>query len=237
MGAGIAVTSGTLNDNSVLSVTSNAIMQTANGVGGGVAFFTNSSFASNYTMTFSGNTANAGGNDYAFTVTSYDYNHDNTADYILLTKSGTPKIFLVDGRTGSITKIAGAVSTGLRSGFTVQEADLLGKGVHELVLSPSRGRSGKVSAVNLQSSSVMWTSTTYVTDGMSVMIVGSNDANRQGANDILRTGIANTTHRKFLHGHDGKLENLENNPQLPPIEPPHPRKIMPKLTRSMKFHR
>ena len=38
-----------LNDNSVISVTNNAITQTANGVGGGVAFFANSSFASRTT--------------------------------------------------------------------------------------------------------------------------------------------------------------------------------------------
>jgi fibronectin-binding autotransporter adhesin len=172
-----------------------------------------------------------------FTVTTYDFNHDNTADYILLTRSGKPRVFLVDGRTGHVTSIAGAVSAGLRSGMSVSEADLLGNGVKELVLFPSGLRSGKVSAVDLRSSSVMWTSKTYVTDGMMLAIVGSNNADRPNGNDILLTGIANTTHRKFLFGNNGKLENLENNPPLPPIKTPHPRKIMPKMTRSMKFHR
>ena len=48
-----------------------------------------------------------------FTVTSYDFNHDNTPDYILLTRAGKPKLFLVDGRTGNVTAIAGVVERGV----------------------------------------------------------------------------------------------------------------------------
>ena len=122
--------------------------------------------------------------------------------------------------------------------MSVTEADLLGNGVHELVLYPSGLRSGKVSAVDPRSASVMWTSQTYVKDGMTVQVVGSNAADRPNGNDILLSGVTNTSHRKFLWGNDGLKQDTENtHPPLPVIKAPHHRKVMPRMTRSFTFHR
>ena len=120
--------------------------------------------------------------------------------------------------------------------MSVTEADLLGDGGNELVLYPSRLRSGKVSAVDPRSASVMWTSQTYVTAGMT-MIVGSNAADRPGGNDILLSGVANTSHRKFLSGDDGQNQYGKHHPPLPLVKAPHPHKVLPRMTRSITFHR
>ena len=79
-GAGISAQSGTsVNDQSVITFSNNTITNTANGVGGAIAFFANTSYASSYSITCSGNSANAGGNDYAFELAVNTDNNNSSS--------------------------------------------------------------------------------------------------------------------------------------------------------------
>ena len=79
-GAGISAQSGTsINDQSVITFSNNTITSTANGVGGAIAFFANTSYASSYSTTCTGNSANAGGNDYAFEL-AVNTDNNNSSD-------------------------------------------------------------------------------------------------------------------------------------------------------------
>ena len=85
-----------MNDYGLFNITYNVISQTANGVGGGIAFFAKSAHLSQYTTTSSGNRANAGGNDYAFEVTSTADNNNNPS------ANGPSGIAIYTGGSGSL---------------------------------------------------------------------------------------------------------------------------------------
>ena len=57
-----------------------------------------------------------------------------------------------------MTAIKGTVAAGLRRGMVVQAANLNGNGLNEFILSPSKGRAGRISAMNLDTRRVSWTS-------------------------------------------------------------------------------
>jgi hypothetical protein len=139
-----------------------------------------------------------------FTTTSYDFNHDHTIDYLLLTKAGATKLFFVDGRTGQVTKIAGSVAAILRTGMVVQEHDLAGDNAKEFLLSPNRGRTGKISSVDLHAKRVVWTSSDAVCGGMTVRFSGTRVPNRTNKANIALTSIHHSNSGIVLDGASGK---------------------------------
>ncbi len=178
-----------------------------------------------------------------FTVASYDFNGDQTTDYILLTKAGTPRLFFVDGRTGQVTAIAGKASPNLRSGMAVQQADLTGGTASQFVLSPSRNRSGKITAVDLQSQGVLWTSSSTVAGGMKVNFASSFEPGRATESDVTLSRISTPRKVKILDGQTGKVESSDqvraarfDASKTAATGPSHHRRS-PMTSRTVKFKR
>ena len=140
-----------------------------------------------------------------YDVKYIDLNGDTTTDYLSLTKVGTPRLYAVDGRTGTVTRIAGRVGADLRVGMIVQEADVAGDGNTEFVVSPKHGISGRISVIDLQTDRVLWTSRQSVCGGMTVNVVGSNTPGRNRSEDIRISSIAHPHVWKILDGQTGRV--------------------------------
>jgi hypothetical protein len=121
---------------------------------------------------------------WGFTVAKYDPNGDHTEDYLLITKRGTPQLFFVDGQSGVVTKINGPVSTSLQAGMVIQHVNLTGGSDQQYLLLPSGNRSGKITAIDLQTRSVLWTTPTFPGGRMVVTTVGAADPSVPSGSDI-----------------------------------------------------
>ena len=148
-----------------------------------------------------------------FVVARFDFNFDTTPDYLLVTKTGCARVFFVDGRTGAVTRIKGKAASGLRRGMVVQAANLDGDGADEFILSPSRGRAGRISAINLETRRVSWTSRQAVYGGMTVGLVGSQVPGRAAAADVRLNGRTYRRLWKVLDGQDGRVVIVHKPPQ------------------------
>jgi hypothetical protein len=147
-----------------------------------------------------------------FVVARFDFNFDTTPDYILLTKTGRARVFFVDGRTGAVTAIKGTVAAGLRRGMVIQAANLNGNGLNEFILSPSKGRVGRISAINLDTRRVSWTSRQTVNGGMKVSFVGSQVPGRARDDDVRLSSQTHPKLWKVLDGQNGRVVLVHKPP-------------------------
>jgi hypothetical protein len=149
-----------------------------------------------------------------FDVTRFDFNGDHTKDYVLLTKKGTPRVFFVDGRTGAVTKIRGAVAAGLRKGMVLEGADVAGGGDETLILAPSDDHSGKISVVDLDAKRVLWTSKSTIAGGMTVNLVGSEVPGRGLEADIQIRSVSHPGTVKVFNGQTGAIVRSKTEPSV-----------------------
>lgn len=122
-----------------------------------------------------------------FTFATVDLNGDSTLDYVVLPRRGAATPFLVDGLTGRVTRISGTVSPNLVQGFAIDSTSLIGNGRRQLVLFPSNDRSGRVSVIDVNTKSVLWTSSGTVRGGMTVSIMKSFPNNGISPFDVVLT--------------------------------------------------
>ena len=140
-----------------------------------------------------------------FTASTFDFNKDTSPDYVLITKTGKAMVFIVDARTGQSTRLNGQVASNLRKGFVVQTANLAGDSQPELILAPSRDRSGRISVIDPQARKVLWNATDFVLGGMKVKPVGSNSTGHSTLSNLQLVSERLTFTYKVLDGATGKL--------------------------------
>ena len=148
-----------------------------------------------------------------FSVTKLDLNGDSTPDYVVIPKSGMAKVMILDGRTGAVTRIAGAVNRNLRRGFVVQASDVIGDNTKDLILAPSNHRSGLISVVDMGAGKVGWTAKDTVLGGMEVSFDIANQNLKSGKSDIVITSVRRHQYRyrKTLSGQNGRVIDLVSN--------------------------
>ena len=140
-----------------------------------------------------------------FTLSTFDVNNDTTPDYVLITKTGKPMAFIVDARTGQSTKLGGQVASNLRNGFVVQTANVQGDSTKELILTPSRERSGRISVIDLQAKKVLWNATDFVLGGMKINQVGADPSGNSEYSSFQLFSLRQNDTFKILDGATGKL--------------------------------
>jgi hypothetical protein len=141
-----------------------------------------------------------------FTLSTFDVNNDTTPDYVLITKTGKPMAFIVDARTGQSTKLGGQVASNLRNGFVVQTANVKGDSTKELILAPSRERSGRISVIDLQAQKVLWNATDFVLGGMKINQIGSDPSGKSVYSSFQLVSLRQTDTFKIINGATGKLQ-------------------------------
>jgi len=141
-----------------------------------------------------------------FTLSTFDVNKDTTPDYVLITKTGKPMAFIVDARTGQSTKLGGQVASNLRNGFVVQTANMQGDSTQELILAPSRERSGRISVIDLQAQKVLWNATDFVLGGMKINQIGSDPSGKSVYSSFQLVSLRQTDTFKIINGATGKLQ-------------------------------
>lgn len=141
-----------------------------------------------------------------FTLSTFDVNKDTTPDYVLITKTGKPMAFIVDARTGQSTKLGGQVASDLRNGFVVQTANVQSDSTQELVLAPSRERSGRISVIDLQAQKVLWNATDIVLGGMKINQIGSDPSGKSEYSSFQLVSLRQKDTFKILNGATGKLQ-------------------------------
>ena len=141
-----------------------------------------------------------------FTLSTFDVNNDTTPDYVLITKTGKPMAFIVDARTGQSTKLGGQVASNLRNGFVVQTANVKGDSTPELVLAPSRERSGRISVIDLQAKKVLWNATDFVLGGMKINQIGADPNGNSEYSSFQLVSLRQKDTYKILNGATGKLQ-------------------------------
>lgn len=146
----------------------------------------------------------------SFTIATYDINHDTDSDYIAITRTGSPRAFIVDGRTGQITKINGRVSASLQSGFIVQPIQVVGDSTKELILVPAKQKSGRISVIDLKDQKVLWNATDAVIGGMSIEIVGHDSGTQSTTSNIEIRSIRQKNIYKVLDGATGRMTESSN---------------------------
>ena len=155
-----------------------------------------------------------------FITSTLDFNHDRTTDYILIPKTGSPTAFFVDGRTGQSTRISGHVSSFLRRGFTVTTANVAGDSNPEFILSPAKHISGRISAIDLKSKKVLWTSKDYVNGGMDITTEGSDPLGKSPRVNIKLTSIWLPETSKVIDGVTGKVVMTRSEQKKMPMAKP-----------------
>ena len=140
-----------------------------------------------------------------FTLSTFDVNNDTTPDYVLITKTGKPMAFIVDARTGQSTKLGGQVASNLRNGFVVQTSNLQGDSTKELILAPSRERSGRISVIDLQAKKVLWNATDFVLGGMKINQIGADPSGKSEYSNFQLFSLRQNDTFKILDGATGKL--------------------------------
>lgn len=147
-----------------------------------------------------------------FTVSTFDVNKDTTSDYVLITKTGKPMAFIVDARTGQSNKLGGQVASNLRNGFVVQTANVQGDSKPELVMDPSRERSGRISVIDLQAQKVLWNATDFVLGGMKIKKIGADPTGHSEFSNFKLVSLRQKDTFKILDGATGKvLETVSAN--------------------------
>ena len=141
-----------------------------------------------------------------FTLSTFDVNNDTTPDYVLITKTGKPMGFIVDARTGQSTKLGGKVASNLRNGFVVQSANVQGDSTKELILAPSRERSGRISVIDLEAKKVLWNATDFVLGGMKINQVGADPSGHSEYSSFQLVSLRQKDTFKILNGATGKLQ-------------------------------
>ena len=141
-----------------------------------------------------------------FTLSTFDVNNDTTPDYVLITKTGKPMAFIVDARTGQSTKLGGQVASNLRNGFVVQSANVQGDSTKELILAPSRERSGRISGIDLEAKKVLWNATDFVLGGMKINQVGADPSGHSEYSSFQLVSLRQKNTFKILNGATGKLQ-------------------------------
>ena len=141
-----------------------------------------------------------------FTLSTFDVNNDTTPDYVLITKTGKPMAFIVDARTGQSTKLGGKVASNLRNGFVVQSANVQGDSTKELILAPSRERSGRISVIDLEAKKVLWNATDFVLGGMKINQVGADPSGHSEYSSFQLVSLRQKNTFKILNGATGKLQ-------------------------------
>lgn len=159
-----------------------------------------------------------------FTVSTIDFNADNTPDYIMIPRSWAAKPIFVDGRTGTAIQMANEVSHNLRNGFTVLPFNFTNQPVTtQWVFAPSNNRPGRVAMVDYQARKVLWNATDIVLGQMNVSTAIANyqTAGVYGSTPsvfLTSTKRFNYKFEKVLDGKSGKViqidEKLVNDPVL-----------------------
>jgi fimbrial isopeptide formation D2 family protein len=143
-----------------------------------------------------------------FTVAKFDTNGDQTDDYILITKKGTPQLFIVDGRTGEATHITGPVAPALQAGMVIRPVSLTGGTNQQFLLLPSGDRPGKITAIDLTAKSVLWTAASFPTGRITVNTVNANDPTSPFASNVTITSRHFADAFEVLDGTTGELKQL-----------------------------
>jgi len=140
-----------------------------------------------------------------FTVAKFDFNVDHADDYVLITKTGTPQLFIIDGRSGAVTKFTGDVSPALQSGMVIKPVNLTGGSDQQFLLLPTFNRSGRMTAVDLQTKSVLWSAPSVPGGHLTVSTVSTSDPSRPGGSDVTIYSHRFVDTFAVIDGSTGKL--------------------------------
>ena len=91
-----------------------------------------------------------------FVMTRIDVNGDKTPDYVLVTKKGPTILFIVDGRTGAVTRVRGPIDPAFRHPFRIQSGNFAAGGGTQLLIHGLSTKTGAVMLVDLATDRLVW---------------------------------------------------------------------------------
>ena len=123
-----------------------------------------------------------------FTITQFDLSGDNTSEYIVTTKTGPTMLFIVDGRTGAVTRVDPAIRfVPLLRGIDFVAAGAAGNGARQFLFVPKDGK-GNIAMVSPSTGKVLWTAPGLPVES-DVRLVSSQVPGQAEKSDVLLTSI------------------------------------------------
>jgi SdrD B-like domain len=143
-----------------------------------------------------------------FVLTRFDVNDDGTPDDVMATKAGQTIVFIVDGRTGAITRIRGSVDPAFRHKFNIQSGDFAGGGGTQLLFNEASGPTGALMLIDLKTDRVVWSVRRPLPGKLSYQQVPASEPGRAGLSDIYIRSLTFPKDTLLLNAQTGKIVSM-----------------------------
>ncbi len=140
-----------------------------------------------------------------FTMTRFDVNGDNTPDYVLATRKGPTIVFIVDGRTGAVTRIRGMIDPAFRNRFSIQSGNFAAGGGTQLLFNDASTATGAVMLIDLATDRLLWSVRRPFPTKLRYAPVASGEPGRSGLSDVSIQSEAFPRDHLVLNGQTGKI--------------------------------
>ena len=139
-----------------------------------------------------------------FAMTAFDVNGDGTPDYVLATKKGQTIIFIVDGRTGDVTRIRGSIDPAFRNPFSVQAGQFIKGGGTQLLVNEPSDETGAVMLIDVDTSRMLWSVRKTLPGASSFRPVAALESDRSGLSDVGLYNKSAPFAFRILNGGNGR---------------------------------